>query len=37
MKRKLHEADRACNDWKFQTHWNKLEWVNPRGRYERKK
>ena len=22
------------NDWKFQIHWNKLEWVNPRSRIE---
>ena len=32
---------RSCyqswNYWKFQIHWNKLEWVNPRSRDEQKK
>ena len=23
------------NDWKFQIHWNKIEWANPRNRIER--
>ena len=27
--KKLYEANRHWNDWKFQLHWNKLEWVNP--------
>ena len=22
-------ANQIWNDWKFQIHWNKLEWVNP--------
>ena len=22
-------ANQSWNDWKFQIHWNKLEWVNP--------
>ena len=26
--------DQRWNDWKFQIHWNKLEWVNPRNRSE---
>ena len=28
--RKLTEANQEWNDWKFQIHWNKLEWVNSR-------
>ena len=36
IKRKLTEANQFCNDWIFQIHWNKLEWVNPRSRNERK-
>ena len=30
----LQTANQNWNDWKFQIHWNKLEWVNPRNRYE---
>ena len=36
IKRRITEASQKCCDWKFQIHWNKLEWVNPRRRYERK-
>ena len=36
IKRKLHEANQAWNDWKLQVHWNKLEWVIPRSRDEQK-
>ena len=36
IKRKLTEANKYWNDWKFQIHWNKLEWVNPRSRDEQK-
>ena len=36
IKRKLYKSNQARNDWKFQIHWNKLEWVNPRSRNERK-
>ena len=36
IKRKLHKANQDWNDWKFQIHWNKLEWVNSRSRDERK-
>ena len=25
------------NYWKFQLHWHKLEWVNPRNKIRRKK
>ena len=35
IKIKLHKANQAWNDWKFQIQWNKLEWVNPRSRDER--
>ena len=34
--RKLTEAYKYWNDWKFKIHWNKLEWVNPRIRDEQK-
>ena len=27
-------ANQSWNDWKFQIHWNKLEWVNPRSPIE---
>ena len=30
IKNKLCKANRHWNDWEFQLHWNKLEWVNPR-------
>ena len=30
------EPNQDWNCWKFQIHWNKLEWVNPRSRNERK-
>ena len=30
------KAYQYWNDWQFQIHWNKLEWVNPRSRDERK-
>ena len=28
--------NQSCNEWKFQIHWNKIEWVNPRSRDEGK-
>ena len=28
IQRKIYEANRQWNDWKFQLHWNKLEWVD---------
>ena len=31
--KKLYEANQWWNDWKFQLHWNKLEWVNPRSNF----
>ena len=27
--KKLYESNRWWNDWKFQLHWNMLEWVDP--------
>ena len=36
IKRRLTEANQEWNDWKFQIHWNILEWVNPRSRDEKK-
>ena len=37
IKRRLTKDNQEWNDWKFQIHWNKLEWVNPRSPDERKK
>ena len=31
IQKNLFEANRCCNDWKFQLHWNNLEWVNPKS------
>ena len=28
IQKKLYESNRWWNDWKFQLHWNKLEWVD---------
>ena len=36
INRILTEAIKMWNDWNFQIHWNKLEWVNPRSRDHRK-
>ena len=33
----LTEVNQEWCDWRFQIHWNKLEWVNPRIRDEIKK
>ena len=32
IKIKLYKDNQDWNDWKFQIHWNKLEWVNQRSR-----
>ena len=29
--KKLYESNRWWNDWRFQLHWNKLEWVDPKA------
>ena len=34
MKKNLQMANQNWNEWKFQIHWNKLEWVNSRSRIE---
>ena len=36
IKRKIHEANQYWNDWEFQIHWNKLDWLNPRSRDKQK-
>ena len=36
IKRIITEANQEWCDGKFQIHWNKLEWANPRSRYKRK-
>ena len=30
IQKNLYEANRWWNDWKFQLHWNKIEWVDPK-------
>ena len=35
--KKLYEANRWWSYCKFQLHWNKLEWVNPRRQTKRNK
>ena len=30
IQKKLYEANRQWNDWKFHLHWNKIEWVYPK-------
>ena len=35
--RKLYKSNRKWNDCRFQLHWNKLEWFNPRSNILRKK
>ena len=37
IKRKLHPANGNCNYWKFQLHWNKLDWVDSRSKIKIKK
>ena len=34
---KLYEANKWWNDWRFQLHCNKLEWVNPIGQTKNNK
>ena len=36
IKIRLTEANQIWNYWKFQIHCNKIEWVSPRSRDERK-
>ena len=36
MKKELHEDNRHWDFCKFQLHWNKLDWVNPRIKDKRK-
>ena len=31
IQKKLYESNRWWNDWKFQLHWIKLEWVDPKS------
>ena len=37
IKKKLYESNRWWNDWKFQLHWNMLEWVDPKSSPKRVK
>ena len=37
LKKKLYTDNSNCNYWKFQLHWNKLEWVNPICKIKRRK
>ena len=31
IQKKLYESNRWWDDWRFQLHWNKLEWVDPKS------
>ena len=31
IQKKLYQSNRWWNDWRFQLHWNKLEWVDPKS------
>ena len=35
--KKLYEANRYWNYYKFQLHWHKLEWLNPKSQIKREK
>ena len=35
--KKLYEANKWWNYWRFQLHWNKLEWVDPETLIKRDK
>ena len=37
LKNKLFQYNRWWNDWKFQLHWNMLEWVDPKSTPKRVK
>ena len=37
LKKKLYEANKWWNDWSFQLHRNKLEWVDPKNLIKRDK
>ena len=37
FKKKLYESNKWWNDWKFQLHWHKLEWVDPKSTPKRDK
>ena len=37
IKNELFRSNMLWNDWKFQLHWNRLEWVNPRSTPKRVK
>ena len=34
FQKKLYESNKWWNDWKFQLHWNKLEWVDPKSNHK---
>ena len=37
IQKKLYEANRWWNDWKFQLNWNKLEWFDNKSTPKRVK
>ena len=37
IQKKLYEANKWWNDWKFQLHWNNFEWVDPKYLIKRDK
>ena len=37
LQKYIYEANKRWNDWKFQLHCHKLEWVNPKSNPKRVK
>ena len=37
IQKKIYEANKLWNDWRFQLHWHKLEWVDPKSLIKRDK
>ena len=37
IKKKVYKYYTHYNDWRFQLHWNKLEWFCPKSKIKRKK
>ena len=37
IQKKLYESNKCWNDWRFQLHWHKLEWVDTKSTPKRDK
>ena len=37
IQKNIYEANKWWNDWRFQLHWHKLEWVDPKSITKRDK